>query len=102
MRPDRWTIWKSTARWDQSVVARAATLGLPVIAGLASRALRGEAQWRDARWTFLREVAATVGAPVATAHTRDDQVETVALRLLPSLSTPGNRMRHLRIEVRTR
>jgi len=38
---------------------------------------------RQARYAFFARTAAAVGASrVATAHTRDDQVETVAMRLL--------------------
>ena len=41
-----------------------------------------EAAWRRARWRFLRQAAEKLAARVATAHTRDDQVETVFIRLL--------------------
>ena len=45
-------------------------------------AAASEATWRDARWRFLRGWAAELRATVVTAHTWDDQVETVVLRLL--------------------
>ncbi|MFM8781458.1 MAG: tRNA lysidine(34) synthetase TilS, partial [Gemmatimonadota bacterium] len=41
-----------------------------------------EAGWRRARWRFLTEVARAESAVPVTAHTLDDQVETVLLRLL--------------------
>ncbi|MBM3885029.1 MAG: tRNA lysidine(34) synthetase TilS [Gemmatimonadetes bacterium] len=41
-----------------------------------------EAGWRRARWRFLTEVARAESSVPVTAHTRDDQVETVLLRLL--------------------
>lgn len=64
------------------------------VGGIASGAARGgasgegasgaatEAAWREARWRFLRGWAAELRATVVTAHTWDDQVETVVLRLL--------------------
>jgi tRNA(Ile)-lysidine synthase len=42
-----------------------------------------EAAWRLQRWTFLRAAAREHGAPlIATAHTQDDQLETVVMRIL--------------------
>lgn len=67
-------------------------LRLPVMTGRAASPLEagggagsaatGEAAWREARWRFLRGWAAELRATVVTAHTWDDQVETVVLRLL--------------------
>lgn len=51
---------------------------------------RTEAAWRAARWDFLRRTAAACGAPViVTAHTRDDQVETVVIRVLRHAGARG-------------
>jgi tRNA(Ile)-lysidine synthase len=57
--------------------------GFRVRVGEADAPMHGasEAAWRRARWSFLHRVAAEAGARVATAHTEDDQLETVAYRL---------------------
>ncbi len=41
-----------------------------------------EAAWRAARWEFLSGWAKELSATVVTAHTRDDQLETVVMRIL--------------------
>jgi len=48
-----------------------------------------EASWRADRWHFLRAVAAEHHATIATAHTLDDQAETVAMRILRGASARG-------------
>jgi tRNA(Ile)-lysidine synthase len=48
-----------------------------------------EASWRADRWRFLRAVAAEHGATIVTAHTLDDQAETVAMRILRGASARG-------------
>lgn len=60
----------------------ALALELRVMTGLHGGDAKDEASWREARWSFLRGWAAECRAGVVTAHTRDDQVETVLLRLL--------------------
>jgi len=70
-------------RASAHVAGVAGTLGLPVVIGHAAARGTSEAEWRDARRGFLAEVAAGVGGgTVVTAHTRDDQVETVFMRVL--------------------
>lgn len=78
------------ARRAAGMVARAAAdLGLECVSGRAGERGRTEAAWRRARWRFLREVAAARGGSIVTAHTRDDQVETVFMRALRDAGPRG-------------
>lgn len=92
----------AAARAVEAVLAAGAARGLPVLAG-ASRAGAGtesdsvgaaptlpdEASLRAARWSFLNTAAAGAKARVVTAHTRDDQIETVFMRLLRDAGPRG-------------
>lgn len=73
------------------VAAQARRLGLTVVRERARVAApsESEAAWRTARWSFLRRVARGFRARVATAHTRDDQLETVVMRLMRGCGTRG-------------
>lgn len=73
------------------VERRAGELGFPVRRGRmrSGTSARREAAWRDARWRFLGEVSRADGAAVATAHTLDDQVETVFMRVLRGSGARG-------------
>lgn len=74
---------RAATRAEQLVERTAMALQLPVMTGALGAASAGdEASWREARWRFLRGWAAELRATVVTAHTWDDQVETVVLRLL--------------------
>lgn len=57
-------------------------LGMRVAYGAADAPMptATERHWRDARWRFLHAIAERHAARVVTAHTQDDQVETVAFR----------------------
>lgn len=71
------------------VAGKAAELGLPCVVGRTGRKATRENEWRQARHAFLREVASREGRTVATAHNRDDQVETVFMRILRNAGPRG-------------
>ena len=64
--------------------------GIPVVSGSAVASLpRTEADWRAARFKFLNGWARELDAVIVTAHTRDDQIETVLQRLLRDAGPRG-------------
>jgi tRNA(Ile)-lysidine synthase len=71
------------------VRTRASQLGLACEVGGATRPLRSEAELRDGRWTFLRETALRFGGQVVTAHTAEDQIETVLMRVMRGAGARG-------------
>jgi tRNA(Ile)-lysidine synthase len=71
------------------VAAQARKLGLTVVRERSRSGGHTEAAWRDARWQFLRRVARGFRARVATAHTRDDQLETIVMRALRGSGARG-------------
>jgi len=83
------------------VVRRARALGLPVrVGGVGASAIPArEAAWRAARWRFLLDVARSTTGVVATAHTRDDHLETVLMRALRGSGARGLAGLHARTGV---
>jgi tRNA(Ile)-lysidine synthase len=71
------------------VTEQAMARGLRVVVGQAPSVGRTEAEWRAARWKFLRATARDVRATIVTAHTRDDQIETVVMRIMRSAGARG-------------
>ena len=71
------------------VAARSLDLGLGCVCGRAENAAHSESEWRLARWTFLNDVASRLDATVVTAHTLDDQIETVFIRALRGAGPRG-------------
>jgi tRNA(Ile)-lysidine synthase len=70
------------------VVSEATRLGFQVHAGRATIPLATEAEWRAARWSYIRSVA-PAGGVIATAHTADDQLETVVMRAMRGAGARG-------------
>jgi tRNA(Ile)-lysidine synthase len=80
----------SAAGRAAALVARyAAQLDIACVTGRASTVGTKEEEWRRGRWAFLRQVASVNGAGVATAHTLDDQIETVFMRILREAGPRG-------------
>jgi len=71
------------------VERHARNLGIKCVSGRASTPLSREHEWREARWTFLRATASKFNGSIATAHTLDDQVETVFMRILRDAGPRG-------------
>ena len=64
-------------------------LGLEFVGGTSGGREWSEAAWREARWSFLLEVAAQARAVIATAHHHDDHIETVVMRALRGAGARG-------------
>lgn len=78
------------ARAAADIVAeRALDLGIGCVSGIAQTVGHSESEWRAARWTFLADVADRLGATIVTAHTLDDQIETVFIRALRGAGPRG-------------
>lgn len=72
------------------VRGEAASLGVPVVLGQRrAQGRASEAELRQARWAFLKSKARALGATVVTAHTADDQLETIVMRVLRGCSARG-------------
>jgi tRNA(Ile)-lysidine synthase len=80
---------KAAGRAAALVARHAFELGFECVTGRASTIGTREEEWRRSRWAFLKQVADNHTAQVVTAHTRDDQVETVFMRILRDAGPRG-------------
>ena len=84
---------RPTADRDEAFVRKlCCRLGIPLFvckAALGERGLFSEEQARQARYAFFDRLAQDYHAKVATAHTLDDQAETVLFRLVRGSSVAG-------------
>jgi len=64
-------------------------LDLAFVAGRSATTATAEHEWRMSRWAFLREAAAEFDGSIATAHTLDDQIETIFIRILRDAGPRG-------------
>jgi tRNA(Ile)-lysidine synthase len=71
------------------VQERSRALGLSVRSGVSRTPASTEAQWRAQRIAFLNAVAVELGARIITAHTLDDHLETVLMRVLRGAGARG-------------
>ena len=76
-------------RAARHVESQARALGLPCIVGSATGLGGSEEKWRNARHEFLGGVARFNGGVVVTAHTLDDHIETVVMRVLRDAGARG-------------
>jgi tRNA(Ile)-lysidine synthase len=80
---------KAAGRAAALVARQALRSGFACVTGRASTVGTREEEWRRGRWQFLQQVALKREANVVTAHTLDDQVETVFMRILRDAGPRG-------------
>jgi tRNA(Ile)-lysidine synthase len=80
---------KAAGRAAALVARQSFQSGFLCIKGRASTVGTKEEEWRRGRWDFLRQVASKRAASVVTAHTLDDQIETVFMRILREAGPRG-------------
>ncbi|MDQ6771323.1 MAG: tRNA lysidine(34) synthetase TilS, partial [Gemmatimonadota bacterium] len=80
---------KAAGRAAALVASRAFRSGFLCVTGRASTIGTREEEWRRSRWDFLKQVAVKRGSAVVTAHTLDDQIETVFMRILRDAGPRG-------------
>jgi tRNA(Ile)-lysidine synthase len=79
----------AATRAARLVANESAALGFPCVVGAPDHVGSTESEWREQRFAFLDDVARRLRARVATAHTRDDQLETVLMRVMRDSGARG-------------
>jgi tRNA(Ile)-lysidine synthase len=77
------------SRAAKMVAKRAHSLGFECVVGTAANLGTKESEWREERWKFLRATGKHFDGAVVTAHTLDDQIETVFMRILRDAGPRG-------------
>ncbi len=77
------------SRAVKTVKKRAESLGFRCVVGVATARHAREHEWREERWKFLGATAEAFRSPVFIAHTVDDQIETVFMRILRDAGPRG-------------
>jgi tRNA(Ile)-lysidine synthase len=80
---------RAAGRAAALVARHAFRCGFLCVSGRAETVGTREEEWRRGRWHFLEQVAAKRDASIVTAHTLDDQVETVFMRILRDAGPRG-------------
>ena len=80
---------RAAGRAAALVARHAYRSGFVCVNGRAATVGKREEEWRRARWQFLEQIAASRRANVFTAHTLDDQIETVFMRILRDAGPRG-------------
>jgi tRNA(Ile)-lysidine synthase len=80
---------KAAGRAAALVERYSSQCGFHCVTGRASTVGTREEEWRRGRWEFLRAVAGKSAAAIVTAHTLDDQIETVFMRILRDAGPRG-------------
>ena len=80
---------RAAGRAAALVARHAFRCGFLCVSGRAASVGTREEEWRRGRWQFLEQVAAKRDAAIVTAHTLDDQVETVFMRILRDAGPRG-------------
>ena len=80
---------RAAGRATALVARQALRCGFLCVSGRASTVGTREEEWRRTRWQFLEQVSSKRGASIVTAHTLDDQIETVFMRILRDAGPRG-------------
>ena len=80
---------RAAGRAAALVARQALSCGFLCVSGRASTVGTREEEWRRTRWQFLEQIASKREASIVTAHTLNDQIETVFMRILRDAGPRG-------------